>query len=187
MNKQYAAWLLAIVSVTAAFRGPLCAQTFWQEYQPGSRHAYDPMDPWQRSIVFRNHIGHGGLFYNCDHEEDKRFSPYIDWGWWSPRPTGESCWECIRQQCREVHWRIRAGATCCWPRPKRMGPNVTVESCAPPHAPSEMPAGQIEQAGAQPALEAADPARIAMGIDEPGTPGALNPRQAEWGGPVERR
>ena len=41
--------------------------------------SYSPDDPWYRSRLFNQHTGHYGRFYNCDGEECKRYSPYIDW------------------------------------------------------------------------------------------------------------
>jgi hypothetical protein len=40
---------------------------------------YNPQDPQHRSDIYRKQIGHSGRFYNCDNEECKRHSPYIDW------------------------------------------------------------------------------------------------------------
>lgn len=40
---------------------------------------YTPNDPWVRSNVYRRQTGHYGRFYNCDQEECKRYSPYIQW------------------------------------------------------------------------------------------------------------
>jgi len=48
------------------------------DYLSGSV-TYSPQDPWVRSNAFHRHTGHYGLFYNCDSEECKRYSPYIQW------------------------------------------------------------------------------------------------------------
>lgn len=40
---------------------------------------YNPQDPQHRSDIYRKQIGHSGRFYNCDNEECKRHSPYIEW------------------------------------------------------------------------------------------------------------
>ena len=40
---------------------------------------YSPDDPWIRSRIWRRQTGHWGKFYNCDCEEQKRYSPYICW------------------------------------------------------------------------------------------------------------
>ena len=40
---------------------------------------YSLDDPWTRSRIWRRHTGHWGKFYNCDGEEQKRYSPYICW------------------------------------------------------------------------------------------------------------
>lgn len=40
---------------------------------------YGPQDPWTRSKLYQKQTGHHGLFYNCDDEECKRNSPYINW------------------------------------------------------------------------------------------------------------
>lgn len=83
---------------------------------------YGPRDPWDVGLVLRHQAGWGGHFFNCDCEENKRFSPYIHW---EQRPTvccpHGHCWD-VKQQLNEVHQRIRTGAcrqcefcltTCC--------------------------------------------------------------------------
>lgn len=40
---------------------------------------YNPQDPQHRSDLYRKQIGHAGRFYNCDNEECKRYSAYIEW------------------------------------------------------------------------------------------------------------
>lgn len=51
---------------------------FLNDYFSGAVH-YSPDDPWIRSNVYRRQTGHFGRFYNCDQEECKRYSPYVQW------------------------------------------------------------------------------------------------------------
>ena len=40
---------------------------------------FQPDDPWTRSCLWNLQAGRSGLFFNCDEEEQKRYSPYIYW------------------------------------------------------------------------------------------------------------
>lgn len=76
---------------------------------------YQPSDPWVRGVVFRNHIGHGGLFYNCDQQECKRNNPHITWNTqpyqcFPRRPIRTT----INQQVCEVKQRILWGGSGCF-------------------------------------------------------------------------
>ncbi len=100
-------WITTLVVGTSA----LTAQNVHLDYFVNQPHQYSPDDPWCTGVAFRNHMGHGGLFYNCDHQEDKRFSPYIYW-----RTQRQDCHpkfpilSCINQQIGEVRRRV------CWGR-----------------------------------------------------------------------
>jgi len=81
------------------------AQNFYRDYaRPAD---YQPDDPWVKGRVFQAQTGHAGWFYNCDRQEDKRFSPYIHWGhqptFCTPREFG---WWNICKQIHEVKRRI---------------------------------------------------------------------------------
>lgn len=60
--------------------------------------------------IYRETTGQNGRFYNCDGEEAKRYSPYIDWS------TNCHCeylptWGTVlRRDIREVKERVRSGA-----------------------------------------------------------------------------
>ncbi len=92
---------------------PAFGQNLRLDYGRNAPPSFSPSDPWDRGAVFRNQIGHGGLFYNCDGEEDKRHSPYLNWCGPTPdRPCIEnllSDWHC---QIREVKQRVRWGRGC---------------------------------------------------------------------------
>lgn len=72
-----------------------------------------PCDPWTRSVIWQIHTGHRGLFYNCDREEQKRFSPYICWknGEWPW--TGETCRNSLRRDISGIKQRIIDGSCDC--------------------------------------------------------------------------
>lgn len=86
------------------------AQNCWADYVRNVPRQYDPHDPWTVGVVMRNQIGWGGMFFNCDCEEDKRLSPYIHW---EQQPTvccpHCHCWD-IKQQIFEVKQRVRTGS-----------------------------------------------------------------------------
>jgi hypothetical protein len=95
----------------------LSAQNVIKDYICNAPRQFTPSDPWTTGRVFRTQMGHGGIFYNCDGQEDKRFSPYIDW-----RCQNLACseWFPLRddicQQIDEVKQRIRWGKGCDVPR-----------------------------------------------------------------------
>lgn len=70
---------------------------------------YSPDDPWTRSAVYRNHVGHFGLFYNCDGEEAKRCSPYICWKSQDNRQCQRGPWSAFLFDLALVQQRIRWG------------------------------------------------------------------------------
>ena len=91
------------------------AQNLMRDYVKEYPVHYQPCDPWNRGAVFRNHIGHGGLFYNCDQEECKRSNPYITWNTqpyqcFPRRPIRTT----INQQVCEVKQRILWGGSGCF-------------------------------------------------------------------------
>ncbi len=102
------ALLLSVMITSAA-----SAQNFFRDFVVNNPRSYGPDDPWTTGKIFYNRIGHGGLFYNCDGEECKRHSPYIEWNRQSTRchrkaPVAST----IVQQLCEVRQRIRWGACC---------------------------------------------------------------------------
>ncbi len=105
--------LVPAVCLLAFFASELRAQNVWKDYVKNQPHYYTPQDPWVVGFVFRQQAGWGGFFYNCDRQEDKRYSPYI---YWSMQP--QKCKPkhpilgCIKQQVCEVKQRIRWGASC---------------------------------------------------------------------------
>ncbi len=85
---------------------------------------YQPDDPWVRGRIFQLHTGRAGWFYNCDHQEDKRFSPYINW---NQQPS--HCYPAcpiradIQQQICKVKRRISWGQGNCYHKTDRVPPN----------------------------------------------------------------
>lgn len=113
-------WLLFVMVMMLP--GQLSAQNFRADYKSGPVH-YQPDDPWVRGKIFQVHTGHGGFFYNCDHQEDKRFSPYINWNrqpkWCYPRRPILCD---IRRQKWEVKRRICWGKGNCCHKSDRLPP-----------------------------------------------------------------
>ena len=67
---------LCVTSVQAQDR---LLRDFFRDYCKLVPRAYSPDDPWTMGKILRTEVGHGGFFYNCDSEECKRNSPYINW------------------------------------------------------------------------------------------------------------
>lgn len=160
MNRLFALILVAsAVSPSTAF-----AQNWYRDYVTDVPRPYSPDDPWTRGAVYRAQVGHSGLFFNCDHEEAKRYSPYIEWQMLTP--GCRQSWPLIndmRQQCCEVRQRIRWGKGCDVPHyevpwhPTGSGYIVPADP-GQSYAPSDMPAaGETPQPGSaieqQPATE----------------------------------
>ena len=84
-RKRFRVPLFAVVSILFAlgYVGSSCckAQTLQKlRSEFGEGHLpYAPRDPDTRSGLLNKQTGHSGLFYNCDGEECKRFSPHICW------------------------------------------------------------------------------------------------------------
>ncbi len=100
--------------VLISFSSTECmAQNVFKDYVINSPRQFAPMDPWTTGRVFRTHMGHGGIFYNCDGQEDKRCSPYIYWqGQSNCDPDTNSWYADWNQQIDEVKQRIRWGKGC---------------------------------------------------------------------------
>lgn len=105
--------------------------------------------------IYRETTGQNGRFYNCDGEEAKRYSPYIDWS------TNCHCeylptWGTVlRRDIREVKERVRSGAC-------RDGNCVDVTSLATPD--DAVTAQQLaKNKNRQPSSDAArEPGRMKM-------------------------
>lgn len=76
---------------------------------------YAPNDPTYRGKVFNLHMGHAGLFHNCDGEEDKRNSPYICWKTHTELdlPPRRGLWRGLKMDIAKVQQRILDGAGAC--------------------------------------------------------------------------
>lgn len=132
--------LLLFFLIGILFAREISAQNVVQDYIRNAPRQYSPDDPWSTGRVYRNHTGHGGLFYNCDCEEEKRYSPYIYW-------QSEHCQQpetlkaklCdIQWQLNEVRQRIRWGA--CLDKPHYHVPYLPSERFGP--APTMAEAGR---------------------------------------------
>ena len=100
--------LLAVMLVSQA-----SAQGFFRDFVINNPRQYGPDDPWTTGKIFYTRIGHGGLFYNCDYEECKRYSPYIEWNRQSTcyhrkAPVANE----LFRQLFEIRQRVRWGACC---------------------------------------------------------------------------
>ena len=96
---------------------------------------YQPSDPQYRGKAFNIHTKHYGRFYNCDHQEDKRHSPYICWKphYENDFPPRVGFCQRLLSDIEEVKQRIRDGAagcdsSCCC---KRCKSNGSHHACLP--------------------------------------------------------
>ena len=84
---------------------------FIRDYFQQVPRQYSPNDPWQMGRILRTEVGHYGHFYNCDGEESKRNSPYINWNQQNTDcRLHEPIKGTIRQQIAEIQQRIRWGS-----------------------------------------------------------------------------
>ncbi len=72
---------------------------------------YSPSDPWTRSNATQVQTKHYGFFYNCDREECKRQSPYVQWKRHceTDLPPKKSCLTHIQCALDEIKQRLRDG------------------------------------------------------------------------------
>jgi hypothetical protein len=104
--------LLAVIAVVGCC-GSAAGQDVFRDYFANAPRCYGPADPWTTGAVYGKHIGHSGHFYNCDHQEEKRWSPYISWQCQKPVcRRSHPILSDIRQQICEVRQRIRWGKGC---------------------------------------------------------------------------
>ncbi len=88
-------------------------QNVIQDYICKYPRQFAPDTPFVVGKVLKTQIGHGGLFYNCDCQEEKRYSPYIYWQCQTPRsPKHCPVVSDVKQQWHEVKQRIRWGKGC---------------------------------------------------------------------------
>lgn len=76
---------------------------------------YQPNDPFVRSKAYQIHTKHYGMFYNCDNEECKRYSPHICWKthWENDLPNWKRPLEWVRDEVCQVKQRVADGAGAC--------------------------------------------------------------------------
>lgn len=103
--------LVAIMTILVpTWAASAWGQNVYRDYHVNTPRQYGPKDPWTVGWVMRTQMGYGGMFYNCDCEEQKRFSPYIDW-------NRQACVTCqngplaqVHQQIYEIEQRVRTGS-----------------------------------------------------------------------------
>jgi hypothetical protein len=106
---RFAALILVLAtcaSATNAF-GQLIAGQVRADYRQPT--CYGPSDPNFRSRLFLEQTGHSGRYYNCDGEEDKRFSPYIYWTSVDNTEHVRTWWNVLKCDIREVRQRVQWG------------------------------------------------------------------------------
>jgi len=83
---------------------------------------YSPDDPFTKGIVYRLQTGQAGKYFNCDCEEEKRYSPYIYWQTVCNHTHPKPYCTVLLRDVHEVKERVRAGAC-------RGGQDCTCEQC----------------------------------------------------------
>jgi hypothetical protein len=80
-----------------------------------SAYQYAPSDPWTRSKWIQVQTKHYGFFYNCDGEECKRNSPYINWKSHceTDLPPKKGCLDLLKSEIEEIKQRISDGGCGC--------------------------------------------------------------------------
>ena len=83
-----------------------------QDYCSNPYRQFQPDDPWTRSKIWNLQAGRSGLFFNCDAEEEKRYSPYIDWKRQTidPIPPSPFCPRYVLSDCRALKQRVIDGS-----------------------------------------------------------------------------
>ena len=83
---------------------------------------YSPDDPFTKGLVYRLQTGQAGKYFNCDCEEEKRYSPYIYWQTVCNHTHPKPYCTVLLRDLHEVKERVRAGAC-------RGGQNCTCGQC----------------------------------------------------------
>lgn len=83
---------------------------------------YSPADPFTKGWVYRLQTGQAGKYFNCDCEEEKRYSPYIYWQTVCNHTHPVPYCRVLLRDLEEVKGRVRAGAC-------RGGQNCQCEQC----------------------------------------------------------
>jgi hypothetical protein len=83
---------------------------------------YSPDDPFTKGLVYRLQTGQAGKYFNCDCEEQKRYSPYIYWQTVCNHTYPKPYCTVLLRDIHEVKERVRAGAC-------RGGQNCTCGQC----------------------------------------------------------
>lgn len=96
-----------IVSHAEAQRHPVA--DFVRDYFKLVPRAYSPDDPWTMGHVLRKEVGFGGFFFNCDGEQNKRYSPYIRWNCQIVDCPKRLIHDPLIQQLHEIRQRVRWG------------------------------------------------------------------------------
>jgi len=71
---------------------------------------YSPDDPFTKGLVYRLQTGQAGKYFNCDCEEEKRYSPYIYWQTVCNHTHPKPYCTVLLRDLHEVKERVRAGA-----------------------------------------------------------------------------
>lgn len=113
---------------------------------------YSPADPFSKGLVYRLQTGQAGKYFNCDGEEEKRYSPYIYWTTVCNHTHPKTYCSVLLRDLHEVKERVRAGSCrggqycTCGECQQRRGSQYLAENGA------VQPAAEVSQA--QPAAEA---------------------------------
>lgn len=82
----------------------------YRDYCKNVPRQFSPDDPWTMGWVLRTEVGFGGLFFNCDGEALKRYSPYIRWNCQNMDCPKRLIQDPLLVQLAEVKQRVRWGS-----------------------------------------------------------------------------
>ena len=136
-----------------------------QDYCLNPYRQFQPDDPWTRSKIWNLQAGRSGLFFNCDAEEEKRYSPYIYWKRQTidPIPPSPFCPRYVLSDCRALKQRISDGR-CGVTRAASDGPTSCIcpSGCNDCTTQNAVPTGPVEVVSeSDPALPTTESAAMA--------------------------
>jgi len=82
----------------------------YRDYCKNVPRQFSPDDPWTMGWVLKTEVGFGGLFFNCDGEALKRYSPYIRWNCQNMDCPKRLIQDPLLVQLAEVKQRVRWGS-----------------------------------------------------------------------------
>lgn len=135
---------------------------------------YSPADPFSKGWVYRLQTGQAGKYFNCDGEEQKRYSPYIYWQTVCNHTHPVPYCRVLLRDIHEVQERVRAGAC-------RGGQNCQCADCQTAFAGGYQLAGQAVTEDVAPQMLESSPINQSAGTAVNAAPVAEEPQHVVYG------